>query len=298
MEPMTWIRWRAVLRYEGVIQWRRRVVLFLFVFLIACWTFLMVAGYEAVREGYRDTWEEITTSHQVAYKDSLTEMATMLTFVMAIMLIWTTPLCVADAVTQDVQKGVMPVLSSTPLSASTYLAGKIAGSWRLYAVGTLIVCLVINAETWLLFGAFDPIPVIQMSLFSLIILLYLIALSILLGATQPSRRRAIPLVAVGISSFFLLSLSRQSGEWTDALWGNIWVFLTPYTSADNPYSTPEHTLALLSMVVQLILLLALVGWNLHRKLTGAGSHLPLLARLFPRRGECAPGSIQVRNEFK
>ncbi len=107
------------------------------------------------------------------------------------------PLLVADSVSLDRQRRTDELLESLPLSSAVYLAGKVAGVWLAALVSVTIGTFVVGAVWWLRVGAFNPLPFLDMLTAGVLPLMLINgALGVLIGATQPSTRRAILAVIV------------------------------------------------------------------------------------------------------
>jgi pimeloyl-ACP methyl ester carboxylesterase len=112
------------------------------------------------------------------------------------------PLLVADTLLYDRQYQVEETLRGLPVPASVYLSGKIAGVW-LASLASLVVSFAVVGLLWRLrAGAYNLTPFLDWALVGVLPLALINSgIGVLLGGTQPNRRRA-ALAAVAV---FLVS---------------------------------------------------------------------------------------------
>jgi ABC-type transport system involved in multi-copper enzyme maturation permease subunit len=264
-------RLRAVMRFELLMQRRRPFVPMLFVFILVMLSIVLITQRYPVRFQSGDPFKVTVTENHDLSSEDVTEQAIILMIVLCMGLGWAVPLFMADMVAKDYHHRVLPVLSSTPLTPGTYLAGKVLTAWGILAAGLLSVTLLVGAEVRLLFGPFDEVTYTQASAAGIISVLFLSGLSVFLGATQSDRRRAILLCAVGINLLNVVMLLTLAGTTRDAILGNAGVFFLhfavglPGFDATSPYSTGECILTVVSMLVQLALIWIVLWWWLRER---------------------------------
>lgn len=128
----------------------------------------------------------------IIYGEFLVWLASI--FILALVL-WLYPLLVASQVPADERTGVSEWLHALPVGDSVYLAGKILGA-TLSGCSALTLALAAYAIIWFLrVGAFDPIPLVNLLSFCLLLLPLTTSLGVLLGATQNSMARGLMMAA-------------------------------------------------------------------------------------------------------
>jgi len=130
---------------------------------------------------------------------------------------------VADTLPKDKQLDVFEILQSLPMSANTYLLGKILSVWAALGLAVLGSAVLTSVVNWLRFGAFNLALYWQMWIVGIGSLVFInSALGVLLTAAQPNNRRAVLVgVLLAVGSLALLTvgfLFIQSG-WSHLLPG-------------------------------------------------------------------------------
>jgi ABC-type transport system involved in multi-copper enzyme maturation permease subunit len=191
----------AMWLYEWKLHWRRRPLKVVFLTLAisaSISTLMIISGLSASSMRIGDL-SGLTLEYALLVKGVFlmsTSMA-MLAFMQMLIL----PLIMVDSAAIDEQDQMMELLRSTPLPGWAYLVGKIGGMWwagmSAITLSMLIVCVV----SWLAMGAYNPIPMLDgWILLSAPVLLFNGGFVLLVGATQPTRRRA---VGMGLGILFL-----------------------------------------------------------------------------------------------
>ncbi len=170
----------AVLRYEFRMHWRRRPLIVMTLSLVVMNVFILLIG----KEGFDRVLAGAPTNELV----DLVPLLLNVTYV--VILAFFVPLS-ADAVPIDAQLGTRELLDALPLKAHTYLAGKFMGMALSLMLAVIIGIAVMAVGAALVFGPYDFGKLVRMLLLALFPLtLFNGGISMLLGATQPSRRRA------------------------------------------------------------------------------------------------------------
>lgn len=117
---------------------------------------------------------------------------TAMTLYMALPVAVLLPIMVAEVIPMDSQRGVRSWLDAMPLPASTYLLGKLLGTWLALTVAGLVAMLITGAILWLATGTLSLVPYIGIWLFGIIAVCLLNGgLGVLLPAGFATRRNAI-----------------------------------------------------------------------------------------------------------
>ncbi len=198
--------------YEFRMHWRRRAfkVITLTMVLGSAALVLSVGGNLNTLVPSLPSPESLS-SDQAAMMSGLALTGLSSTFLM-VTLIFIVPVLVSDTVPIDRQQHVDDLLGSLPVPRWVYLAGKVGGVWlaSLFSVGAAVMVLL---GLWVLrVGMLNPLPILDMLVSgALPALLFSSGSAVLVGATQPSRRRAV-LAVIGYLLLppFLLSASPLS----------------------------------------------------------------------------------------
>lgn len=185
----------AIAWFDTKMQWRRRGmrVLALTIALgIGAFAFL---GGDSLRQGVPLlTTNEFMPQDQVLMTNALS-LVMALAAIANVMMLFIAPLLVADSVPLDTQQGMMETLNSLPVTSATYLIGKTLGVCLALSLALLSGSAGAMLIWWLRMGMFNLLPVFDAILtVTLPLTIITVGLATLIGATQPSRRRAILLV--------------------------------------------------------------------------------------------------------
>jgi ABC-type transport system involved in multi-copper enzyme maturation permease subunit len=181
----------AMAYYETLMQWRRRPVVVLTLALLFTGVVLYLVGREslmalqagAVTGGAAD-------DHVLMYSYLMLVWPPI-----AAVLIFILPMLMADVIPLDQSLKTGELLRSLPLSNLTYILGKLTGAWASVIIGVLVAVL-IQTLLWA-FGSQRLMPqfIFSMVFLGIVPLVILCGgLGILIGATQPTRRRAFGVV--------------------------------------------------------------------------------------------------------
>ncbi|MBI1280589.1 MAG: alpha/beta fold hydrolase [Anaerolineaceae bacterium] len=127
------------------------------------------------------------------------------------------PLLTADVFATERQQRISELMESLPVSKAATLLGKVMGIW-IAAIISLFASTVIIAAVWRIIGGiFDLYPLIDLVLVGVLpLILFNTSLSVLIGATQPTRRSAL-LAVFGVliitSAISLLSSGLLPSQW-------------------------------------------------------------------------------------
>lgn len=211
------------IRYEFLMQWRRRALLGLMLGLAAVpIVMVLLFGDNNVAE-IRRAWitaggVETEVVRQLTTRYVLTFTSTALYIVLLLML----PVIAADSIPKDRQLGVRELLDSLPVSTGTYLLGKLLGFWASAVIGAAGAMLVTGLSLWFLLGSFQIDQYVAMWLVTVSgVGLINSGLSLLLAAGQPTRRRAI-FIGVTFAVFCMLANTAGAGQF-----GTAWAALNP-----------------------------------------------------------------------
>lgn len=186
----------AIVRYEFLLHWRRRALVVLMVSLLPLPLLGAFLSRAQVGELALGAAQSGLTAAYV--REQITLALLPLTWpptylVLALML----PSLMAEALPRDRQLGLHDLFGSLPLTPATYLLGKLLGAWASILAGLGAAAVVIGAVWWWGVGPFEGGFYAQLWLMGATVLgLTNAGVGLLLGATQPTRRRA---VFVGIA---------------------------------------------------------------------------------------------------
>lgn len=181
----------AMIRYEFLLQWRRVALPALVVGLIITPVLGAFIAQENFR-GYRAALATGTLSLEVAKAEITAEMMPMMWVGISLIVVMMIPLAVADTVPKDQQTGVRELLDTLPLSPGTYLAGKLLSLWLSLLVSIGLAAFIAGAVWRLMVGPFQMDIFLDLWFVGAVLLALINAgTSMLLGAGQPTNRRAI-----------------------------------------------------------------------------------------------------------
>ncbi len=211
----------AMIRYELVMQRRQRLLIGVVLGTIALPLLMYLLFGQSNAAEVQRAWTtsggipseaalQVTTRYAILYSATTMYMITLLIL----------PVVSADVIVKDRQHGVRELIDGLPLTPGTYLAGKVLGWWTSAAIGLLVAMVVVAAGLSVLIGPFD---LAQFALAWIAtawgIGLVNSALSLLLAAGQPTRRRAIVVgvLFAAVCLFANITLLVNSGIWWDIL---------------------------------------------------------------------------------
>ena len=195
---------RGMVIYEFKMHWRRRSLVVLTLSLILMALFPSLFGGESTVNMLDAVSGGSVSEENANFAFTITVMLAMWMPIGAI-LAFVLPILVSDTIPLDRQYHVDELMNTLPLSPSTYLLGKLLGSW-LAVLSGLVFATIIGTGSWLLQSrAFDMWLFAQTGLLICLSLTILNGgLGLLLGATQPNRRRAIILTIIAFVVFSVL----------------------------------------------------------------------------------------------
>lgn len=197
-------QWLALVTYEFKMHWRRRA------FKVLTLTALLSSGFVALVLGTDlnrliPALPSLQTlpADQFHIAAALTLVA-MVSGLMISLMTFVLPLLVADTVPLDRQYQMDDLLGSLPLSQPVYLLGKVAGVWLAGWCG-LAISMAALAVLWLLRnGIFHPAPFVDLLLVNIVLVAINGGMGVLIGATQPTRRRAVLVAIAALITLMLL----------------------------------------------------------------------------------------------
>ncbi len=261
----------GMIRHEFRLQWRRRgllIVLLSLALIVAIpgliGTDSMASAIESAQAGSEADAPDM--SQAVGWTVAMFSWV-----VVAALLAFMLPLAVADTVALDRQRGVDELLGTLPVHPALYLCGKVAGM-VVAAVAGLLVLMVVFAVMWVAVnGMFDMRLYFESWLFGATALVIINGgLGVLIGATQPNRRRAVLLVmAVLVVTAAFLNMVPGEGNLFDHLnpWrAHLFMVLLPLgESAPTTMLTTDVLLTFGVGLVQLAVIGAGVYWLRERQ---------------------------------
>lgn len=174
-------QFRAMMWYEFQMHWRRRALIVITLSLVVLNLLMVYVSRDALMEG---TWT-------LSAGSVLPDIVPFLWIVVYIVILIFIGPMTADSISIDRQHGMSELLSSLPLPRSIYLVGKIAGMFSSIGACFLLSMVIIGLGTWGILGPFDLPAFFQMWLLGVLPIAFLNpAISLLLAAGQPTRRRA------------------------------------------------------------------------------------------------------------
>lgn len=210
-------QWRGIARVEFRMHWQRRTFKVLtLATILAMSAILLILGSDLSRLIPTLPSPDMLPPEQAQIiRGAMLAMVGSSILLVVMMLVL--PLVIADSVPLDAQLRMDEVLNSLPLSRGVYLAGKIAGAW-LAALSSLAISAAAVSVIWRLrVGDYNPLPFLDVLLAGALPLLVIHGgLGILIGATQPSRRRALFAIIIVLIVPALIPLS-----------GTLWQIVLP-----------------------------------------------------------------------
>ncbi len=178
--------------YEFTMHRRRRAFKILTLIAVLCAGFIMLViggSLSTLTPGLRSL---ATMPPDQAYTVRGLSLVFLVVPVLLVLMTLLLPLLVVDTVPLDEQGRTAELLHSLPLPRTVYLAGKVLGVW-LAALTSLTFSLIsIGLFSRLTNGPFDPRPFADAGLTGILPLMLIAGgLGVLIGATQPSRGRAL-----------------------------------------------------------------------------------------------------------
>jgi ABC-type transport system involved in multi-copper enzyme maturation permease subunit len=191
----------AMCLYETKLHWRRRPLKVVFLTLVLTTGIALLIAYNSLMKVSLAGGEitQLPLDQQMMLKGLAFMRMSMSIFTVVQMLIL--PVILADSVALDEADHMRDMLHSTPLPGWAYLAGKIGGMWwasmSAITFATVSLCII-----WLfVVGVYNPLPILDSWIvFSAPIVLFNGGFALLIGATQPNRRRAVLIV---MGAFFV-----------------------------------------------------------------------------------------------
>jgi pimeloyl-ACP methyl ester carboxylesterase len=182
----------GIMRYEFLMRWRTRgfkvfvitPIVMMFIFTYLGNPFDTFAGTSAA--------QLYSSEFHVFLAGKL--LGAIFSSILFVPVFYMFPVLVTDSFPSDKRIGVEELLDASPVSFLTQAIGRILGNVSVASVGLLIMVIVVAFLWYIRYGAFSPEPVFDLALGAALFCAITTAMSILLGASQPSSRRAIFLV--------------------------------------------------------------------------------------------------------
>jgi hypothetical protein len=265
----TWHQLGGIVRAEIKLHWRRRGLLVLLLGLAV--VMLGTAVLQRMMVGAE--WALYSPAERRCNSTNVLMILGPVTWVIIAVLL---PPVLAETVPRDRQLGVHELLASLPPSGLTLLAGKLLGAWASVLLGLGGFGLLLGLVWLPILGSYDMRLYLDLWLVGLLPLaVYVAAISVLLAAGQPTRRRATLIgVVLVVLIIFTISTPRMDSEGLAGLLlvPNAWLWVL----ADG------------WMEARSVPLLAANPWLMPRLLVSAGAQealVLLLAAAWIRRKE-------------
>lgn len=218
MPKMKWAQLGGIVRYEALIQWRRRGVFALMVVLAITLILVELAfGQMGRRLNARMAAEEgLVATPQILSMQGTVGMyyawwVTMLLTILAV------PPILADTIPRDRQVGISELVRSLPVGHGIRLTGKLLAGWVGLAGGLAGVMILSGVAGRLVIGPYLlGAYVLLWAVGILPLAMFASGMSILLAAGQPTRRRA-TFVGAAFSAYCVAMLVTTTGTAWDAL---------------------------------------------------------------------------------
>jgi len=193
--PLAFHQFSAMLRYEFLLQWRRRALSVIMLTIIA----LPVLGALTLGRGALAGVAVSGLAPERVRELVTQQMAPAVWGTLWLFLTLLVPVVVAETLPKDRHYGVRELLDSLPLSSGLYLAGKLVSMWVAVLAGLGLGMAVIAAVWWLAVGPFDLRWYANVWLAGGVPMAFINpSLGLLLAAGQPTSRRAL-LVGIGFA---------------------------------------------------------------------------------------------------
>jgi ABC-type transport system involved in multi-copper enzyme maturation permease subunit len=211
----------GIVRYEILMQRRQRMIIVVMLSAIALPIIMYVLFGQRNAEEIQRTW---ITSGGISTEAALQVTTRSATLYAAMSLYMITllilPVVAADVIAKDRQYGVREVLDSLPLTAGTYLAGKVLSWGASVMIGLAIALFVTGAALWLLIGPYHVTTFAAAWLaIGWGIGVVNSVISMLLAAGQPTRRRALGVAVIFAAAclFANVALLVDTGLWANLI---------------------------------------------------------------------------------
>jgi hypothetical protein len=194
----------GMIRYEFLLQWRRRGLLVVTLALLVIGVGFLLAGREQI-DTSRATWVASgVTAGEIRLRVTLSLLPLLWpAFYMIMALMY--PIITVETIPIDRQFGVRELFRALPLSTGLYLIGKVLGMWLSLLVGLAVAAVVIGVAWWIVLGPFEVSMYAELWIVACAPMALLTSgLVTLLVAAQPGRRRAI---MIGMICTFVIVLS-------------------------------------------------------------------------------------------
>jgi pimeloyl-ACP methyl ester carboxylesterase len=193
--PLALHQFSAMLRYEFLLQWRRRALSVIMLALIALPVLAAVIFGRQALAGVAVSGLTPARARELVMQ----QMVPAVWMTLWLFLTLLVPVVVAETIPKDKHYGVRELLDSLPLSPGLYLAGKLVSMWAAVFAGLALGMVVIGAVWGLAVGPFDLRWYANVWLAGAAPMAFINpGLSLLLAAGQPTGRRAL-LVGIGFA---------------------------------------------------------------------------------------------------
>lgn len=210
----------GMIRYEFLMQWRRKTMIVVLAPLLLMFVFFALLSAEQVRSQAQNAITSGLSATEVQRALTLTLIPAVWA-VLHIMIILVTPIAVSDTIPKDRQLGMRELLDTVPLSSGVYVAGKLLSMWLVLLAGLGGVAVLTGLLWLVVFGSYDVATYAAVWAFlAAPLALANPGIAMLLAAGQPNRRRA---VTVGFIVTVLTIFTLQIGQSL-----TIWDYLSPF----------------------------------------------------------------------
>jgi hypothetical protein len=263
----------AIIRYEFALQWRQRTVLVLTI-AICVMVLLGTTVFSTALSGALNINPASLSPERARLMNSL--IAAMGTWaVVSIIVGAAAALAAADAVPHDGRTGTMDLFNGLPLPYPVYLAGKALGALAAIGAGAVVALLVSMGLWQWRYGSLDWATYLDMWIVGVGGLMALnVPLAVLVGASQPTRGRAVlACLALYIAPLLLGLLGGEVWGMINPMRGPLFnhylsqfaeVVLDPARlSAPSGITVRGVQLSLLIGLVEVVVA-AWIAWRVHR----------------------------------
>ncbi|MBN1934747.1 MAG: hypothetical protein JW934_08775 [Anaerolineae bacterium] len=218
MLKLRWVQLAGIIRYEALLQWRRRGVFVLSIILAAILILIQLAvGQMGRRLAAEFAAEGMEITGEVTRAQGTLGMTYYAWPVVLMLMILAVPAIVADTFPRDRQNQVSELLHSLPVGQDTLLSGKLLGGWAGLLGGLAGVMILSGCTGRLLIGPYSLVAVVRLwGMGILPLALFSSGMSMLLASSQPTRRRA-AFVGAAFSAYCVAMLATTTGTVWDAL---------------------------------------------------------------------------------
>lgn len=263
----------GIAKYSFIMRWRSRgLKVFTLTPLAVFGIFMLALGDFSFIPGFETSTNLPLEQFRIVVGEMITAITSAVFFVPALYLY---PILVADTIPTDERYHVRELLNGLPVAYWVTLVGRVLGTILAGGASLVFTMIIVAIAGLLRYGQFYLSPFIDLSVGILLAMSLLTAISILLGATQSSGRRA---VALAIAFLILPEFLQQMDTIALLFPSRIEFFLQyiqsalnniiqqPITSRGWTLFSPDMRNLMLGTIIQ-TLIIALIAWAVNRQET-------------------------------